>query len=64
VTGPVVITDAAVEAAARALVWERHAGCVSWEEAGAEGRGYALGHARAALEAAIPHLAPGPGADR
>lgn len=53
---PVVIPEAAVEAAARALVWEQFQGCVSWGDADHESRSYARVHARAALEAALPLL--------
>lgn len=54
------MADPRVEAAARALVWEQHQGCVQWDDdptdtatSGSEQmRRYALAHARAALAAA------------
>ncbi len=53
---PAVIPEAAVEAAAKALVWERDQGCLAWDDADYCTQGLALKHARAALEAAFEVL--------
>lgn len=54
------VPAAAVEAAAKALIWEQSHGCYTYRPEGRSGRDdmdrYADKHARAALEAAAPHM--------